>query len=147
MVLMSLFSTRESAMLPEVGMWLAPAWHTHLLGPEPSTSFRCHIFQPTSWWLGKAGPAVGHELLDTPEALSQRPINHRCFYSPGRAQEGVGTRFLAGTHNSFPPEPVPSFTDSSMQLAESTWTEGEFGSEAGEDACQVSAGFPALYSP
>lgn len=48
---------------------------------------------------GVAVPAGGggHEHLDTPEALSQHPINHRGFYSPGRAQEGAGTRFLAGT--------------------------------------------------
>lgn len=64
---------------------------------------------------------MGHELLDAAEARSQHPVNHRSFYSLGRAQEGVGTRFLAGTHSLFPSEPVLSFTESSMQLAESTW--------------------------
>lgn len=68
----------------------------------------------------------------TPEERSQHPINHRCFYSLGRAQEGVGTRLLAGTDSPLPSERVPSSTDSSLQLGEPTWTEGQFGSEVGK---------------
>lgn len=43
----------------------------------------------------------------------------------------MGTRLLAGTDSSLPSEPVPSSTDSSLQLAEPTRTKGQFGSEVG----------------
>lgn len=43
----------------------------------------------------------------------------------------MGTRLLAGTDSSLPSEPVPSSSDSSLQLAEPTWTKRQFGSEVG----------------
>lgn len=58
MVLMSLSSTGASAMPPKAGTRQAPAWHARRPGPEPSASFRCHVFQPFPDGWGDV-PAVG----------------------------------------------------------------------------------------
>lgn len=90
-----------------------------------------------------AVPAAGPERLDTPRALSQHPINDTCWYSPEGAREGVATRVLTGTDSSFPSGPVPSPTDSFLQLAGPTWPKREPEGDVGQGKCQVWGGSPS----
>ena len=115
------------------------------LSPPPASDVS--YSNPLRGGWGRLCQPWGHEHLGAPQALSQHPINHGGFYSPGSTQEGAGPRFLAGTDGSFPSRPLPSFSHSSMQPAQPTWTKRELSSEAEEGEYQVWGGPPLPHPP